>query len=291
MPKVLLSGGTGMLGLETLSLLRAAGSHGVRCLVRPTSRVERLGEVELAQGDAADEDSLERALQGVDAFIHVAGIQYSPQMIPAMKRAGVSRLVIVSSTSAHSSFEHRSGPRRSMETLVRESGLDWTIVRPSMIYGSELDHNIHHLLRFLDRWPVFPVFGSGENLWQPVYYKDLAAGVLAAFERPVAIGKSYDLPGAHPLSYLQLVKTAAGTLGKTPRIVRLPLEPVRRVLQTAELVRLPLPVKSEQVLRLREDKAYPYEDSRRDLDYEPRSFGDGIVLEVARLREIGMVGV
>lgn len=287
--KLLISGGTGLLGLEILNLLKAAGSHDLRCLVRPASRVERLGDVELARGDAEDEDSLERALRGVDAFVHVAGIQYSPQVILAMRRAGVKRLVIVSSTSAHSSFEHRSGPRRSMETLVRESGLEWTIVRPSMIYGSELDHNIHHLLRFLDRWPVFPVFGSGENLWQPVYYKDLAGGVLAAFERPIAIGKSYDLPGAYPLSYLQLVRTAAGTLGKTPRILRLPLEPVRRVLQAAELVRLPLPVKSEQVLRLREDKAYPYDRSREDLSYEPRSFEEGIALEVARLREIGMV--
>jgi hypothetical protein len=55
-------------------------------------------------------------------------------------------------------------------------------------------------------------------------------------------------------------------------------------------VRLPLPIKSEQVLRLREDKAYPFEKARRELGYTPRPFREGIALEVTRLRELGMVG-
>ena len=58
-------------------------------------------------------------------------------------------------------------------------------------------------------------------------------------------------------------------MGKTPRILRVSLEPARRALRLAELARLPLPVRSEQVLRLREDKAYPYEEARRELGYAP----------------------
>jgi hypothetical protein len=86
-----------------------------------------------------------------------------------------------------------------------------------------------------------------------------------------------------------LVKTAARALGREPRLVRLPLEPIRRALLLAETLRLPLPIESEQVLRLREDKAYPLADARRDLDYAPRPFEEGVALEVARLREIGLV--
>jgi nucleoside-diphosphate-sugar epimerase len=158
-----------------------------------------------------------------------------------------------------------------------------------MIYGSERDKNVHRLLRFLDRSPVFPMFGPGTNLWQPVYHEDCARGVYEALVRPAAVGRSYDLPGAEPLSYLDLVRTATGALGRKPHIVRLPLEPVRRTLVAAERVRLPLPIGSEQVMRLREDKAYPYEEASRDLDYAPRSFREGVALEVARLREIGLV--
>jgi nucleoside-diphosphate-sugar epimerase len=103
------------------------------------------------------------------------------------------------------------------------------------------------------------------------------------------VGESYDLPGAEPLTYLELVETAAGALGRKPRIVRLPLEPVRLALAAVERLRLPLPVRSEQVLRLREDKAYPYDKAEKDLGYAPRPFREGIALEVARLRELGMV--
>src|ERR687890_121545 len=161
--------------------------------------------------------------------------------------------------------------------------------RPTLIYGSELDKNVHRLLRFLDRSPVFPVFGPGTNLWQPVYHEDCARGVFEALERPASVRRSYDLPGAEPLAYLDLVKTAAAALGRSPRIVRLPIEPVRLGLAAAERLRLPLPFDSGQVMRLREDKAYPYERARRDLDYAPRSFREGVGLEVARLRRLGMV--
>jgi nucleoside-diphosphate-sugar epimerase len=158
-----------------------------------------------------------------------------------------------------------------------------------MIYGTERDKNVHRLLRILDRSPVFPIFGPGTNLWQPVYHEDCARGVYEALVRPEAVGRSYDLPGASPLPYAALVETAARALGKDPRLVRLPLEPIRRALLLAEALKAPLPVKSEQVLRLREDKAYSYDDAQKDLGYAPRPFGEGVALEVARLREVGLL--
>jgi uncharacterized protein YbjT (DUF2867 family) len=289
--RVLLTGATGLLGGALLELLLAEG-HEVRCLVREGSpRASRLDprRAELARGDAGDARALSRALSGVDALLHVAGIEYAPAVIEATRVMDALRLVVVSSTSAHSAYASRSGPKLRMEELVRASGLEYTIVRPSMIYGSELDKNMHRLLRFLDRSPLFPMFGSGENLWQPVYYEDCARGVYEALVRPAAVEQSYDLPGAEPLTYLELVRTAAGALERKPRIVRVPLEPVRRALAAAEGMRLPLPIRSEQVLRLREDKAYPYGRAREELGYAPRPFKEGIALEVARLRELGVV--
>jgi uncharacterized protein YbjT (DUF2867 family) len=289
--RLLVTGGTGLLGGALLNLLVAERLE-VRCLVREESaRASRLegGQVELVRGDAGGSEDLYQALSGVEAMVHVAGIEYAPQVVEAVRRAGVGRVVVVSSTSAHSAYESRSGPKRLMEKLVRESGLDYTIVRPSMIYGSELDKNVHRLLRFLDRSPIFPIFGSGKNLWQPVYYEDCAKGVYEALVRPAAVGQSYDLPGAEPLTYLELVKTAAGALGKKPRVVRLPLEPVRLSLAATERLGLPLPINSEQVLRLREDKAYPYDKAKKELGYAPRPFREGIALEVARLRGLGIV--
>jgi nucleoside-diphosphate-sugar epimerase len=289
--KTLLTGATGLLGGALLELLIEA-EHEVRCLLRESSpNATRLdpNRVEIVRGDSSDETDLSRALRGVDALVHVAGIEHTPQVLEAMRSAGVERLALVGSTSVHSRYEFRSGMRRRMEVMIHDSGLRWTIARPAMIYGSELDKNMRHLLRFLDRSPVFPIFGSGENLWQPVYYEDCASGVLAALENPAATGQNYDLPGAEPLSYRDLVLIAARALGRKPRLVSVPLEPARLALKAAEAARLPLPVKSEQVLRLREDKAYSYEKAERDLCYAPRAFAEGIALEVSRLLKLGMV--
>ncbi|MGF1472194.1 MAG: NAD-dependent epimerase/dehydratase family protein [Rubrobacteraceae bacterium] len=289
--KVLLTGATGLLGGELLDLLTARG-YEIRCLVRPESTgLTRLDpeRVEISYGDAGEEESLSRSLSGVELCVHVAGIEYAPQVASAMQRVGVKRLLVVSSTSVYSAYEHCSGWRRKVESLVRESGLEWTIVRPSMIYGSELDKNMHKLLRFLDRSPIYPMFGPGTNLWQPVYYEDLADGILETLKNDQAVYQSYDLPGAEPLTYREIVQVSAGALGREPYVIRLPIEPVRHVLQLAERVRLPLPIESEQVMRLREDKAYPYEKARQDLGYAPRSFRDGIKSEVSRLRKIGLV--
>jgi uncharacterized protein YbjT (DUF2867 family) len=289
--RVLLTGATGLLGGELLELLLAEG-HEVRCLLRPESpNASRLdaARVEIFRGDAGDEGDLHAALGGTEVFVHVAGIEHSPAVVGAARRAGVERLVVVGSTSVHSAYAFRSDPKLEMEEVVRSSGLSWTIARPTMIYGSERDRNIHRLLRFLDRWPVFPMFGPGTNLWQPVYHTDCATGILEILERPETVHKSYDLPGAEPLTYLDLAKTAATALGRSPRIVRIPIEPVRRALVAAERLRLPLPIDSGQVTRLREDKAYPYEDAKRDLGYAPRPFSEGVALEVARLRKLEML--
>jgi uncharacterized protein YbjT (DUF2867 family) len=168
--RILLTGATGLLGGELLELLLARG-HKTRCLLRPDSpHASRLAgkRVKILRGDAAREEDLYKALGDTDALLHVAGIEYSPPVVRAARRAGVGRILIVGSTSAHSAYAFRSSPKLRMEELVRASGLAWTIVRPSMIYGSERDRNVHRLLRFLDRSPVFPVFGPGTNLWQPV---------------------------------------------------------------------------------------------------------------------------
>jgi uncharacterized protein YbjT (DUF2867 family) len=289
--KVLLTGATGLLGGALIELLIPRG-HEVRCLLREDSENgHRLdpAEVEVVAGDVGDAGAVERAATGSDAVIHAAGIEYAPRVVEGLRWAGAERLVAVSSTSAHSAYKSRSGPKLAMEAVVRESGLAWTVVRPAMIYGSERDKNMRRLLRFLERSPVFPVFGSGENLWQPVYHEDLARGVLAALEHPGAVGETYDLPGAAPLSYRELVQSASAAVGREVKTFGVPLEPVYRGLRLVERVGISLPVDADQVQRLREDKAYPYEKARRELGYSPRRFEEGIALEAERLRNLGML--
>ena len=180
--KVLLTGVTGLLGGALLDLLLAEG-HEVRCLVREGSpRASRLDvrRAELARGDAADPRALSRALSGVAALLHVAGIEYAPPVVEAARRAGGGRLVVVSSTSAHSAYASRSGPKLRMEGLVRASELDYTIVRPGGLTND-------------------PGKGSvrlGENISRgQVPRDDVAAVLVAVLDSPNAIGRTVDLIG------------------------------------------------------------------------------------------------
>jgi uncharacterized protein YbjT (DUF2867 family) len=158
---------------------------------------------------------------------------------------------------------------------VQESALDWTIVRPTMIYGTARDRNISRMLRFLARWPVFPLCGNA--LWQPVYVEDLAAAVVAALDSPVTVGRTYNLAGAYPLRFSELVRTAARTLLRRVLLVRVP---VAAAVLAARVTRLVTP---EQVRRLAEDKAFDYADATRDFGFKPRTFAEGVRLEARGL--------
>ncbi len=102
--KLLVTGGTGLLGGALLNLL-LAGGHEVRCLVREkspnASRLET-GRVEVVRGDVANVRDLLRAFSGVKIMVHVAGIEYAPRVVEAARLAAVERVVVVGSTSAHS---------------------------------------------------------------------------------------------------------------------------------------------------------------------------------------------
>jgi uncharacterized protein YbjT (DUF2867 family) len=165
--------------------------------------------------------------------------------------------------------------RLDAEAAVQAASVDWTILRPTMIYGTARDRNISRLLRYLKRWPVFPLCGNA--LWQPIYVEDLADAVIAALDTPATTGKAYNLAGAEPITFADLVRTAAHAVGR--RIVLLPV-PLEAAVLAARLTRI---VGTEQVRRLAEDKSFSIADATRDFNFAPRSFADGVRLEAASL--------
>jgi nucleoside-diphosphate-sugar epimerase len=184
--------------------------------------------------------------------------------------------VFVSTTAIFTSLPATSRTARlAAEYAVQSSRLTWTIVRPTMIYGTARDRNISRLLRLLDRWPVVPVCGNG--LWQPVYVEDVADAVVAALDSPLTPGRAYNLAGKAPLRLSELIRAAADALGQRVWLVPVPLG---MAVVTARLTRAVTP---EQVWRLAEDKAFEYADAARDFGFSPRSFEEGVRLEVQSL--------
>ena len=200
------------------------------------------------------------------------GFGQIPHVVNQLETARVRRAVFVSTTAIFTSLPSASRKIRvEAETAVQQSRLEWSIVRPTMIYGTARDRNISRLLRYLKRWPVFPLCGNA--LWQPIYVVDLADAIVSALDTPATIGKTYNLAGEHPLRFSELIRTAAQTI---MRHVRLLPVPVSAAALGARITRIVTP---EQVRRLAEDKAFDYSAATHDFEFRPRSFAEGVRLE------------
>ena len=283
--RLLVTGGSGFLGGF---VLRAAADRGHACIALARSQaaadsVSAAGAQPL-HGDLADAGRLTAAFADADcdALVNLAslGFGHAAGIVTAAERAGIRRCVFVSTTAVTTSLPAQSKRvRLAAERRIRNSQLDWTIVRPTMIYGAPGDRNLSRLLTVLRKAPVLPVPGGGDRLQQPVHVADLAEAVLTAAERPAAVGRTYDLAGPHALTFAELLAISAGAVASHTRFVSVPLAPVVTAIRGYEKLSKRPRIRAEQLLRLAEDKAFAIDEAIRDLGYAPRPFAAGIMAE------------
>lgn len=287
--RLLVTGGTGFLGRRVVPLALAQG-HLVTGLARSAAAaaaLDRAGAVPLG-GDLDDPASLDAAFAAAkaDGLVNLAslGFGHAPAIVAAAEEAGLERAVFVSTTAVTTRLPARSkAVRLAAEATIAGSGLRWTILRPTMIYGGPDDRNLARLLALLRRTPVVPVPGGGRRLHQPVHVEDLAAAVLAAVTSDAAVGQTYDLAGPEPLPFRRLLAEAGAAVGRRPLLVPVPVRPtVAAVGAYQRLARRPR-IRAEQVERLVEDKAFSIAAAAADLGFAPRPFAEGIAAEAAAL--------
>lgn len=238
--RVFVTGGAGFVGRWVVRELVARGHQAV-CLVRDRQRFARLmrqlppDRVETVAGDLFDDAVVRQGASGCDAVIHLVGIiaenrlrgqtferihvEATRRLVDAAGADGVKRFVHMSALGTRPgavSEYHRT--KWAGENIVRQSGLDWTIFRPSLIHGP--DGEFMQMMRtfvcdsmvpafgFLPSpFPVIPYFGDGQKRLQPVAVQDVAACFVAALSTPGSIGKVYDLGGPRAMSWKELYRT------------------------------------------------------------------------------------
>jgi nucleoside-diphosphate-sugar epimerase len=139
------------------------------------------------------------------------------------------------------------------------------------------------LIRLMRYSPIVPIFGDGNYLQQPVYAGDVAQAIVSSLCKDQTIGKSYNIAGKHPLTYNQVIDTIAGQMNKRIWKLHLPSAPVVTWLKFFERLRLPFPIRAEQVLRLNENKSFGYEEAMMDFEFNPLTFEEGIGRELTFL--------
>ena len=218
---ILLAGGAGYTGRHVLPLLLDAGCR-VRCLLRPGSDAAAVAGAEVVPADLEDPAQVKNGFDGsVRLVINLAHIRFGP-VLSRCAGPGVEHGVMLSSLRLFSRVADESVEtvRRAEEELQRTAP-GWTVLRPSMIYGPGDDRNISRLAAYLRRRRLFPLFGGGAGLQQPVWVGDVARAVAAAAARPEAVaGKRYALAGPRPMPYRELVDTVGAAVGRRPTLPR-----------------------------------------------------------------------
>jgi nucleoside-diphosphate-sugar epimerase len=296
--RLLVTGGSGFLGGFVLAEAARRG-HDCVALARSASAARRVtarGAAPL-EGDL-DDDALTGVFAGArcDALVNLAslGFGHAPSIVAAAVGAGLGRAVFVSTTAVTTGLPARSkAVRLAAEATVRSSGLAWTILRPTMIYGAPGDRNMSRLLALLAMAgrafppggpPLFlPVPGGGGRLQQPVHVADVAAALLTAVERPGTAGSCYDIAGPEPVTFAELLRASAAAVGCRARLLPVPLAPVIALTRCYERLSSRPKIRAEQWQRLAEDKAFPIDAARRDLEFAPRPLAEGVREEAVAL--------
>ena len=208
---IAVTGATGFVGGHVLQALGAAGCR-VRALTRQAAPAFSGRSLDWVKGDLESRDALARLCDGADAVVHIAGAikardragffaanaDGTQAMVTTARDCGTKRFIHVSSLAAREpSLSHYAASKAEAERHVRQSGLDWTILRPPAVYGPG-DRETLQLFR-LARWRLMPQTGGGRV--SLIHVSDLAQSVCAALAAPQTIHHSFDVHDGRARGY------------------------------------------------------------------------------------------
>ena len=216
-------------------------------------------------------------------WLCMAPIWALPQYFRMIEASGVRRVVALSSTSLFvkkDSSDHGeqhiarglAEGERALRAWAEARGVEWVILRPTLIYGCGRDKNLTEIVRFVRRCGFFPLLGQAEGLRQPVHAEDVAMACVSALTVPAAANQTYNLSGGETLSYREMVCRVFSSVGKVPHLVT-----ISRWLFRLAVAALPLVPRYrhwtvEMAERMNRDLVFDHTDATRDLGFSPQPF-------------------
>ncbi|HLF79832.1 MAG TPA: NAD-dependent epimerase/dehydratase family protein [Dehalococcoidia bacterium] len=252
--RILITGANGFLGSHVTERLQAQG-HDLRLMLRRTSNLAFLEDVqgyERVEGDMRDTASLTRAVEGVEAVLHLSGLttarteaEYhavngtgTANLVMAAAKAGASRFVAISSLAAHGpSLDERPRPLTApgrpvsaygrskwageVNTLAAREGIDVAVVRPSAVYGPR-DKALVPLYRIAKLAGVFPLYGDGLNLASLIHVHDAADAIVSVVLSEFSSGSIYTISDGQLHTWRELVQSFSRALDRRIRTIPTP---------------------------------------------------------------------
>lgn len=221
--------------------------------------------------------------RGVSHWICVAPIWVLPDYFSLIETSGARRVIALSSTSRFTKVgsgdtadntlaEKLIDSEERVQAWAESRGIEWVVLRPTLIYGLGRDKNISEIARFIRRFGVFPLFGQAVGLRQPIHAGEVAAACVAALQVSAAANRAYNISGGETLPYRDMVARVFAALGRPVRLLTVPLWAFR--LAVAMLRRLPRyrHWSAAMAERMNRDLVFDHAEAARDLGFRPRGF-------------------
>lgn len=233
---ILVTGGTGNIGSALVRRLADSG-YRVRVLALPEdplrSHLNNTG-VEFFYGDISNKSSLTGVCTGIDTVLHLAAVLLSDDdsvfdrvniegtsnILNAARQNNVKHFIHVSSASVvYPRTTPYSLSKRVAERLVKESGVPWTIVRPTLVYSENGGLEFNMFLDYLVKFPIIPFIGSGQALKRPVYVGDLIDAFMRLAAIPEGTAKIYNFSGKNAISMIDFARLCLLLSGSEDKLI------------------------------------------------------------------------
>lgn len=269
-------GATSLIGRCVIAELRQGGWH-VTAFSRQAVLPDETGVKWQSLPRAGDRN------ERIPYWICTAPIWVLPEHFQMLDNCGARKVVALSSTSRF--IKERSsdlGERKLAKRLAdaesqvqrwaEQRSVEWSILRPTLVFGLARDKNIAELVRLIRRFGFFPLFGKAQGLRQPVHAEDVATACVSALQSSAATNRAFNISGGETLTYREMVTRIFAALGRPPRFLNVPLWVVRFAVALVRVVpryRRWSPAMAE---RMNSDLVFDHADAARALGFRPRGF-------------------
>lgn len=295
--KVLLTGATGYIGNSLISYL-LRNNIEIRAFIRPSSvskfNKEIQKQVEMVAGDVTDISSITDKLHGIDSVVYLPGLirefpnkgitfrsihfEGVKNLVDEALRSDVKRFILISANGVRpdaSTAYHKT--KYEGEEYLKRSGLEWTIFRPSVIFGDEekgYQNFITVIIELINMFPYFvPVIGSGKYRFQPIHIHNLSEVIIKCLRGQETIGKVFYICGKEIFSYNELIDRIASFVGKKKIRIHIPVGLMKIISRMLENY-IWFPVTNAQIKMMLEENVCPIDvDIFTEFNIKPILFG------------------